>query len=131
MKKSPAIPGTGNFRLLIRNLRLIHERNEMAERFYDLANDHAEWSQATFGSDAERGPEGPLNHLKREVGEAIDSPRDEEEYADLLLLVLDASRRAGISAPELVSAAAKKLDKNKEREWGERQPDGVFEHKRS
>lgn len=101
------------------------------ERFYDLAMAHAYWSQETFGDDSVRGPHGPLKHLLKEVQEAIDKPRDAEEYADLLLLVLDASRRADISAPQLLSAAERKLDKNKSREWGPPDADGVFEHKRN
>ena len=32
-------------------------------RFLEFAKAQAEWSQATFGLDSERGPVGPLKHL--------------------------------------------------------------------
>lgn len=101
----------------------------MLERFQRLAAAHATWSQLTFGSDSERGPTGPLNHLAKEVQEAMAAPTDMMEYADLLLLVLDASRRAGITADHLLDVAEEKLRINIAREWGPRQANGVFEHK--
>src|SRR5688500_7375797 len=60
---------------------------------HQLWLDQAEWSQATFGSDDERGPIGALKHLAKEAVEAQAAPDDEEEYADCLLLILDAARR--------------------------------------
>lgn len=78
----------------------------------DIAKDHAAWSQKTFGDDDVLGPQGPLFHLKKNIEKALNAPHDREEYADLFLLVLDASRRAGIDAGELLQEADKKLDKN-------------------
>jgi ParB/RepB/Spo0J family partition protein len=80
-------------------------------------NEHAEWSQATFGSDAERGPSGPLKHLALEAKEALENPTDIFEYADCLMLVLDATRRAGFSLRGLLGAAESKLNTNKTRQW--------------
>lgn len=93
-------------------------------------NEHAEWSQQTFGSDQERGPVGPLNHLAKEVQEALESPHDLNEYADLLLLTFDATRRAGFSHSSLVSAAWNKLERNRQREWQKPNADGSVEHVR-
>jgi hypothetical protein len=56
------------------------------------------WSQATFGSDEVRGPIGALRHLEKEAKEAQDATGDIVEYADCLLLLLDASRRGGVYA---------------------------------
>ena len=39
----------------------------IAQQFWDQ---QAEWSRATFGSDTERGPLGPLKHLEKEAKEA-------------------------------------------------------------
>ena len=86
-----------------------------------LAKEHAAWSQATFGSDSERGPLGPLKHLEKEAREAQESPTDPSEYADCLLLILDAARRAGFDAQSLVNYAWSKLQVNKKRNW----PKGV------
>lgn len=82
-----------------------------------IADEQAVWSQQTFGTDAVRGPVGPLKHLQREAQEAIDKPDDPVEYADCLLLTLDASRRAGISALSLLATAYAKLQLCKSREW--------------
>lgn len=84
-----------------------------------------EWSDATFGAD--RGPVPPLQHLRREVVEAIENPHDAEEYADCMLLLFDASRRAGISLDDLLMATAAKLVAN---EGGQPDDEGVVEHVR-
>jgi hypothetical protein len=104
--------------------------NEM-DRFQALAAKHAEWSQKTFGSDLERDWTGPLNHLKKEIREIEDQPFDREEWADGLLLFLDAARRAGFNAAGLVLAAEYKLSININRIWGEPNDDGSVEHVRN
>jgi hypothetical protein len=81
-----------------------------------LAADQSEWSQRTFGTDAERGPIGSLRHLAVEAGEAIES-NDPEEYADCFLLILDASRRRGMTPLDLIQAAQKKMVVNRGRKF--------------
>lgn len=104
--------------------------------FVDLCDGHANWSQATFGSDKERNSEGPLKHLAKEVNEALDAlKRDHaadfaEEMADCLLLVLDAARRGGIPGPALLRSAMEKLEKNRGRKWGAASPTEPVEHLR-
>ena len=93
-----------------------------------LQEDAYEWSQKTFGT--ERGPEGPLNHLKRECQEAIDSPGDIMEFGDMWLLLSDAASRAGFTMSQVVFAAHIKLGINKNREWGPIDSEGVSEHVR-
>lgn len=100
------------------------------ERFEALAADHAEWSQATFGTDSERDWRGPLAHLRKEIAEIEDCPTDPEEWADGLLLLLDGARRAGVSAQTLVGTAERKLAKNKLRQWSSPNEDGSVEHVR-
>lgn len=95
---------------------------------------HAEWSQQAFGKDTDRGPLGPLNHLAKEVSEALkarDGDAFLEEMADILLLAFDATRRGGYSYQNLVDAAWAKLDKNMGREWQKPNEDGSVEHVRS
>ena len=102
----------------------------MTERFIEFANAQAEWSQATFGLDTERGPQGPLKHLAKEVQECLADPTDRMEYADLLFLVLDASRRANIPASELLDSCFEKLEINKARTWSKPSSDEPVEHVR-
>lgn len=77
-------------------------------KILDLWDGISEWSQEAFGSDFERGPIGPLKHLKLEAEEAIQSGA-EEEYADCLLLVFDAARRAGFTYDHLIDVTLEKL----------------------
>lgn len=94
---------------------------ESAIRLYDkldeLVGRQSKWSQETFGTDAERGPIGALRHLELEAREAAESPDRIEEYADCLLLLLDATRRAGWKLETLVDAALVKQKVNQSREW--------------
>lgn len=92
-------------------------------QFLEFMRDQAIWSQKTFGTDAERGPVGPLKHLIKEVQECLANPKDPMEYADLLILVADASRRAGLTPWDLLRCARAKMRENKEREWPEPSPD--------
>lgn len=81
-----------------------------------VRNEHAEWSQATFGS---VGPVGPLKHLSKEALEAADQPGDLSEWADMQFLLWDAQRRAGITDDQITQAMIEKLAVNKQREWPE------------
>ena len=81
-----------------------------------VRNEHAEWSQATFGN---VGPVGPLKHLSKEALEAAEQPGDLSEWADMQFLVWDAQRRAGITDDQITQAMIDKLAVNKQREWPE------------
>lgn len=87
---------------------------ERVQRFWDA---QSEWSQDTFGSDAVRGPTGALRHLALEAAEAEVAPEAVEEFADCLILLLDAARRAGHTLPTLMTAAEAKAEKNQTRIW--------------
>ena len=100
--------------------------------------DLSKWSQAAFGSDATRGPKGPLKHLIKEaekelLPEITDAFKgDLVEYADLLFLVFDATRRAGYSYEELGGECFRKLEVNRARTWQTPlSPDEAIEHVRS
>ena len=81
-----------------------------------VRNEHAEWSQATFGN---VGPVGPLKHLSKEALEAAAEPDDLSEWADMQFLLWDAQRRAGITDEQITQAMIEKLAVNKQREWPE------------
>lgn len=120
----------------------------LGEALLALAKDQGAWSQSTFGTDQERGPIGALKHLEKEAKEAADAYRSfldgyrmddtcaansaelefREELADCLLLILDASRRSGLSPMDLVHAAEKKMKVNRKRRWGPPAGDTPVEH---
>ncbi|SBH88136.1 Eaa1 [Klebsiella pneumoniae] len=81
-----------------------------------VRNEHAEWSQATFGN---VGPVGPLKHLSKEALEAAAAPDDLSEWADMQFLMWDAQRRAGITDAQITQAMIEKVAVNKQREWPE------------
>ncbi len=89
---------------------------------------HAEWSTATFGTTAERGPLGPLKHLAKEVVEVQADPTDITEFADIGLLWFDSARRAGFAYDQLIQAMWTKLAVNKTRQWGKAGANEAAEH---
>src|SRR5699024_1489712 len=102
------------------------EENRIPSQIQRLQDEQGRWSDATFG--ANHGPHGCIAHLAKEVREVAAEPYSRMEYADCLMLLLDAYRRAGGSADDLVAAAFEKLEINKRREWGEPDENGVVEH---
>jgi len=87
------------------------------EKLVALWKGQSAWSAQTFGRASVRGPVGPLKHLAREAMEAAENPADIAEYADCVLLMIDAVRRSGFTAEQVVDAAAEKLQANKLRTW--------------
>ncbi|HBR6921808.1 TPA: DUF550 domain-containing protein [Klebsiella pneumoniae] len=83
---------------------------------YQVRNEHAEWSQSTFGN---VGPIGPLKHLSKEALEAAEQPSDLSEWADMQFLLWDAQRRAGITDEQITQAMIDKLAVNQQRSWPE------------
>ena len=98
----------------------------MSSRIQQLQDEIAIWSDATFGSG--RPADIPLNHLAKEIQELIVSPEDRMEYADCLILLLDAFRLTGGSAEELINTCYEKMEINRKRKWGKPDKNGVVEH---
>jgi len=113
-------------------------------RFWDA---QCEWSQEKFGSDDERGPRGPLLHLKKEIDECLDNlpaaldsaglptpgnglPKLHKEIVDAQFLVFDAARRSGMSFAELLVGCFSKLSVNEHRLWQTPTSDAPVEHVR-
>lgn len=86
----------------------------------------ARWSDRTFGYN--RHPNGCIAHLQEEVAELKKEPGDLMEYADCLMLLLDAARQAGYTPEHLVNATWAKLDINRQRKWGEVNEEGYIKH---
>lgn len=87
---------------------------------YDLI-DHIEqqmkWSAETFGPSEVRGPLGPLDHIKKEVGEVEADPHDLEEWIDVIILGIDGAWRSGHSPQEIADMLADKFRRNRSRNW--------------
>lgn len=72
------------------------------------------WQQETLGN---RGSKGPLAHLAKEVVEIQNNPRDLEEYADAVFMIINALYNEGFTFWDLLQACWKKLEINKLRSW--------------
>ncbi|WP_340043559.1 DUF550 domain-containing protein [Klebsiella pneumoniae] len=94
----------------------LYRHAQPASEREQVRQEHAEWSQATFGN---VGPVGPLKHLSKEALEAAAEPGDLSEWADMQFLLWDAQRRAGITDDQITQAMIDKLAVNKQREWPE------------
>lgn len=90
-----------------------------------LWDDITEWQDKQFPTST---VETKLKHLKKEVGELLDSPRDHMEYADCFLLLIGAARKAGLDLGAVISTIREKLEINKKRKWGKPNKDGFTEH---
>ena len=91
-----------------------------------LQDEIEKWSDNQFGFN--RPPTGSINHLIKEVQELKEEQYCLEEYADCLMLILDAARMAGYNCDNLFKATQDKLKVNKNRKWGPLDKDGVSEH---
>lgn len=83
------------------------------------------WQDETFplSTSASRA-----EHLRREAEELAKDPENPEEMADVLLLLSHLARGKGGPGVSLVRAVLSKQEKNRAREWGKPDCDGVVEH---
>lgn len=96
--------------------------------FQELQDRIGTWSDAKFG--AGREPIGNINHLLKEVGELRDNPYNPEHWADVLILVLNASRQAGYNVDDLIQATEAKFAVIQTWKWNEPDELGVIQHVR-
>lgn len=91
----------------------------------DIQRDWYEWARKQFPTQT---TESILNHLKSEIQELMRSPADEMEYADCIMLLLNAANVNGIRAGDILRASEDKLAINKKRKWGVPNEKGFVEH---
>lgn len=73
------------------------------------------FSTRTFGPGERQ--QGVIDHIRKELREIEDAPKDLEEWIDVVLLALDGAWRSGHTAEEVVAGLDAKLSKNEQREW--------------
>jgi len=119
---------------------------ERVSEAQQLINDIADWSDSTFG-EAQRNP-AILHHLAKEVSELIEAiqkfqnenstvhPTKSDrlledvlfEYADCFMLLMDSVSHMGFNLDTILEFTGRKLEINKQREWGKPDEKGVIEH---
>ena len=92
-----------------------------------LLKEQQEFSDKAFGTPEIRNESGALHHLRLEINELIENPDDTSEWADCLLLLIDAARRKGFTFDRLVDFALEKIEINKNRSW-KLADNGVYLH---
>jgi hypothetical protein len=96
------------------------------EKLQKLQDEITTWADSTFGGN--RKPKSVIAHLAKEVMELYDDPTDLSEYADVLILTLNAAKLAGYDVNLLVLGIEAKMIINKQRKWGKPDNNGVIEH---
>jgi len=85
----------------------------------------AEWSKKTFRNSTILSN---IKHLRDELDEIEESSDDIEEWADAIILYMNAAHLSGHSMDDILIAVHKKFEKNKNRSWGEPDERGVVKH---
>lgn len=86
----------------------------------------AEWRHETFG--VQESVEPTLNHLKDEIEEISKEPKDIYEYADAMMLLLDAANISGYNYDDIIQAVKEKFEICKKRKWSEPDERGIRRH---
>ncbi len=91
-------------------------------RWDEFQEDAQVWARQTF---PDQTISGKFAHLMDELVEIVEAPDDRSEWADAVILLLDAAALAGHTAEELLDAAIEKMVINRKRNWGEADERGV------
>lgn len=84
----------------------------------DYIAEQKEFSQRAFGPQEERnGLPGVVAHIRKELREIEEDPRDLMEWVDVAILAFDGAWRAGFTPEQIVVALAQKQIINKGRVW--------------
>lgn len=86
-----------------------------------------EWADQALPN---RTPQQAFLKLFEELGEVLSRPRDEMEWADVFIILVDLANFHGISGAMLNQAILDKMEVNRGRQWGENEL-GVMKHKQS
>lgn len=102
--------------------------NNQLPDLVEMEEERLKWSLETF---PEATPISSLRKAEEEMKEVevnIESGiKDEEEYADWLMCLLDSAGRDGIWVGDILIAFARKKEKNKLRKW-KKNPDNSYSH---
>lgn len=86
----------------------------MAHDIEELQRNIVEWLD---GVHPERREMAVWAKLYEEAGEAMVDPKDIDEWADIIIVLLDLAMRYGHYMDDILMVANQKLEVNKNREW--------------
>lgn len=94
-----------------------------------------EASKKNFGPDvSDEKLAGIAAHIRKELDEIAQDPRDLIEWIDVAILAFDGAWRAGYTPDQIVEALVFKQNKNEQRKWPDwrtHDPSKPIEHDRS
>lgn len=99
-----------------------------AERRASIRDEHAAWSQASFG---DVSAVGPAKHLSKEALEVAADPTDIMEHVDCQFLLWDMQRRASFTDAQITEAMKAKMPILKARKYPPPKEGEAREHDRS
>jgi hypothetical protein len=95
------------------------------DKLQELIERIKEFSDKTF---PESTVQSKLLHLKKEIVELINEPDSMEEWADVIILFLNAWAHNKHSSNFLYAIIEAKMDINDKRKWGKPDENGIVEH---
>ena len=95
------------------------------DRWQQLQDDIGIFTEKTF---PDATPRSKALHMAEEAIEAANDPQDILEWADCMILLLDAARKAGYSTSDIYDGVLRKMEINKTRTWGPKDREGVIRH---
>lgn len=99
------------------------------DSFVEFFKKYNDWADTVFGKDR---AVPAMHHMKKEADEVIadieSGANPREEYADVLVLLINSAGSYGLTGEDLLIAAEAKLEKNKKRKWGAPDERGIVEH---
>ena len=96
--------------------------------FADYIRDYRDWSYKTFGGGERLEP--VLKHIRKELNEIEENPKDIFEWGDVIMLTLIGATRQGFEPEDIIAALIEKRKLIEDRTWTEGE-DGVTEHVRN
>lgn len=91
--------------------------NKMSYDLISFVERQRIFSRQAFGPESIDRTEGVLKHIEQELQEIRESPKDTEEWIDVVILALDGAWRSGASPDDIANTLNKKFIKNKSRKW--------------
>lgn len=110
---------------VVRAIPFHHDQVESSGRYDsidEVADNIHSWANRTFPN---RTSASALLKMYGEIGELVDCPQDGQEYADILILLLDLAKMNGVTS--IIDALNAKMAKNMKRNWSQDSL-GVYSH---
>jgi hypothetical protein len=108
------------------------EQDDKGTPFREIVFNQIEFSKVAFGP--HDNTLGLIDHIKKELIEVEQDPKDIKEWIDIIILAMDGAWRNGHSPEAIEAALIEKQETNKQRKWPDWRtatPGKAIEHIRS